>query len=90
MPCPALPGFDQQHDAEEHRQSGQCNEGEPDIDGEHEGGNEDQIHDFQDKVDNAVGQHIGNRVDIVHNPDKDFSLRTVIIIFEGQFLQMLE
>ncbi|MNO37791.1 hypothetical protein D3C76_278810 [compost metagenome] len=41
LPCAPLPGFDQQHDAEENRQSGKNDEGEPYIDSEHERGDKD-------------------------------------------------
>lgn len=90
LPCPALPGFDQQHDAEEHRQTGQGNQRQPDIHRKHKCGDKDQVDDLQNEVDDPVGQNVRYGVDVVDDPNQDFPLRSVVVIFKRQYLQMLE
>src|SRR5690606_2095722 len=69
---------------------GQDDQRQARVHGEHERGDEHQVEQFQNQVDDAVGQDVGHRVDVVDDADQDFALGPVVIIFERQLLQMPE
>ncbi|MNN40521.1 hypothetical protein D3C81_1545980 [compost metagenome] len=90
LPGPALAVFDQDHNRQEYGKPCQNQERKLHIDHEHKNGDKQQVHNFQHKVDDPVGQHIRYGVDVVDHADQDFALGPVIIILERQLLQMLE
>ena len=58
--------------------------------GKHKAGDEDQIEEIQQKVDDAVGEHIRYIVDILHHTHQNLPVRTIVIIGKRQFLQLAE
>ena len=58
--------------------------------GEHEDRNEYQVDQVEYKVDDTVGKHVRNVVDVLYNTNQNLSVGTVIVVREGQFLQLAE
>ena len=90
LPGAALRGLQDQHDDKEQRDAGHDDQRELHVAQEHEDGDQDQVENLEDKVDDAVRERIGNGVDIIYDAREDLAVRAVIVELEGEPLQMLE
>ena len=90
LPGPALSRLDQENDHQKQGNTCHDDQAQTHIAQEHEHGDQHQVENLQDKVDDAVGKSIGNGVHIVDHTGQDLAVRPVVIELERQFLQMLE
>ena len=90
LPGPALLGLNQKNKEGHYRQAGYGNPRQRRAHLEHKDDNKHHVDDLDDEVQDAVGQRIGHRVHIVDHPHQDFSVRAVVIIGEGQILQVVK
>ena len=90
-----LPGFsltvlDPEHEDHENGDATEHHKSHLHIYQKHEDHDKKQVEAFQQDIDKTVGEHVRDRVYIVDYPDQDFSMRTVVVILEGQLLQVCE
>ena len=90
LPSAALCGLDDEHDDEEQRNARHDDEREPDITHEHEHGDENEVENFENEIDDAVGERIGNRVHVVDDTRQNFAVWAVVVELERKPLQMLK
>src|SRR5699024_1997849 len=90
LPGPSLFGFNQTDEERHYWQTGDGDSGQRNTDLEHEHNDKDDVDDFDDEIQNAVGKGIGHGVDIVNHPHQNCSVGTVVIIGKGQILQVIE
>ena len=68
LPVFPLAGLDVPDDRREKRETGHHDRSQQRVGGVHEHDDKRHVDDFQDAVDDAVGQHVGHRVDVVDDP----------------------
>ena len=90
LPGLALPGLENPHDGNENGQSRNDDRGQRHIQAEHEHHDDRDVDDFQNAVDNTVGENVRHGVHIVDYPHQDLAGRPAVIVAEGQLLQVME
>ena len=90
LPGPALGGLDEQHDHQEQGDARHDDQAQAHVAQQHKQGDEQEVEDLQHKVDDAVGQGVGDGVYIIYDPGEDLPVGPVVVELEGQLLQVLE
>ena len=60
------------------------------ADTEHEHGGNDDFDDIHDEHENVIGEEVAQLVDVVGDANGNFSCRTVVVVLEGQLLELYE
>ena len=90
LPGFSLPVLDPEHEDHENGDAAEHHKSHLYIYQKHEDHDKKQVEAFQQDVDETVGEHVRDRVYIVDYPDQDLSMGTVVVILEGQLLQVFE
>ena len=90
LPGAALCGLDDKHDDEEQRDARHDDERKLDIAHKHEHGDENEVEDFKNEIDDAVRKRVRNGVNVVDDARQNFAVRAVVIELERKPLQMLK